>query len=141
VSPSLRFLAFSSGTRLSAGEVVRPGTLARRFFDTGDLFGEPALVPGSAWIDGLSDRTWIQEHSVETGEPGTVLTMLWASNEPDLPREINMTPRVMAVARDYYRSDERELAAFSSHVAPVGSCPIARTWFDAWMYTSARAAV
>jgi IrrE N-terminal-like domain len=135
VAPSFRFLAFSSGMPLARGE-VRRGTLARQFFDTGRLRGGPALVPASAWLDGIGERAHIQEHSVVTPEPGTVLTMLWVPNEPDVPREKLLGYHAMAFARDHYMHNERELAELVATHNPEGV-----RWFDSWMGAPSLAAV
>ena len=133
VSPSLRFLMLSGGTKLSPGSVVRPGSLARQFYDTGKLHDTPQLVPAAAWIDGMSDRAWVQEHTVHLAQPGHVLTMLSTPCDVDAERDLKMTPRAMAFVRDYVLSSERALADFNERFAPGEPCPYAPTWLEAFM--------
>lgn len=130
VSPSLRFLGYTHRTMRGEGQPIGRGSLARRFFDTGLLRSQPTLVPAAAWIDCLSDQAWIQEHSVETGEPGTVLTMLWASGEPAMARDVRLIPRMMPITRDTYLSDEQALAQFAADAFPKQPCPCAPTWLE-----------
>ncbi|HEX8115251.1 MAG TPA: hypothetical protein VF516_46310, partial [Kofleriaceae bacterium] len=59
-SPSLRLLGFMDVSRFPEGKPIGAGALARRFVDTGRLRRDPDLVPASAWIDGVSDDTWIR---------------------------------------------------------------------------------
>jgi len=137
-SPSLRLLGFMDVSRFPEGKPIGAGALARRFVDTGRLRRDPDLVPASAWIDGVSDGTWIQEHSMPTCQPGTVLTMLWAPNEPDVPRELTLPPRLVPGVRDMYLSDEAGRIAY--HRAMISPCPIAPSWLDVLLGVSLPAA-
>jgi hypothetical protein len=137
-SPSLRLLGFMDVSRFPEGKPIGAGALARRFVDTGRLRRDPDLVPASAWIDGVSDDTWIQEHSMPTCQPGTVLTMLWAPNEPDVPRELTLPPRLVPGVRDMYLSDEAGRIAY--HRAMISPCPIAPSWLDVLLGVNLRAA-
>lgn len=137
-SPSLRLLGFMDVARFPEGKPIGEGALARRFADTGRVGHDPELVPARAWIDSVSDDAWIQEHSMPTGQPGTVLTMLWAPNEPDVPRELTMSPRLVPTCRDICLCDEAGLIALSREM--INPCPIAPTWLDALLGANLRAA-
>lgn len=137
-SPSLRLLGVMDVARFLEGKPIGEGALARRFADTGSLGHGPELVPARAWIDGVSDDTWLQEHSMPTDQPGTVLTMLWAPSDPDVPRELVMSPRLVPTVRDMYLYDEAGRIALSREL--MAPCPIAPTWLDVLLSPDVRAA-
>jgi hypothetical protein len=124
MSPSLRFLILTGQQTLNASRTVGHGALARRYFDTETLGDEPALVPVAAWIDGLTaGSAKILEHSIELEEPGTVLSILWASNEPEVPRHPELTSREIICARDFYASFPGERDALIKRAGLDGSRP------------------
>jgi Zn-dependent peptidase ImmA (M78 family) len=100
VWPSLPFLMLCAG-RIWSEDPLLPGSLAGRFFDTGEPCGPPALVPASAWLAGVGPELQIQEHSVAFPSVDIVLTMLWDAAESDAPRPAEATTRAVAVYRDY----------------------------------------
>jgi hypothetical protein len=139
-SPSMRLLGLMDGPSFPEGKPIGKGALARRFFDSGRLVRAPELVPAAAWIDGVSDAASIQEHSMQTGQPGTVLTMLWAPNDPDVPRDLTMSPRVLPAVRDMYLSDEATRVAYIRGTIGREPCPFAPTWLDGLLHGNLRAA-
>lgn len=122
-SPSLRFLTYVGDRMPTPGQPLGCGSLARRYFETGRLSDEPREVPGDAWIEELPTATAIQEHSVSIG-PSTVLTMLWAPNEPTIPRPCDLGPGLMALVRDLFLSDDQQRAALTAHVAASLARPL-----------------
>jgi hypothetical protein len=128
------------GPRFTEGRTIGHGALARRFFDIGKLRRAPELVPASAWIDGLSDSAWIQEHSMQTGKRGAVLTILWAPHDPDRPRRITLPPRLLPTVRDLHLSDDVTQAAGLKRTFRNQPCPYAPTWLDALLRSRLRAA-
>lgn len=137
VSPSVRFLMLATPGSLSPGRVVRPGSLARHFYDIGKLRDQPALVPAAAWFDGMGEGSWVQEHTVHLDEPGRVLTLLSTPSDVDAERDPLMTPHATAFLRDYLLSSERALADFNKRFMPDEPCPYARTWLEAFMRAGA----
>jgi Zn-dependent peptidase ImmA (M78 family) len=107
ISPSLPFLMLCAG-RIWVGDPVGPGSLARRFFDTGVPCGAPDLVPVSAWLEGCGPEARIQEHSVGNSELGIVVTMLWDASESAAPRPPEATLRAMAICRDHLLGELEE---------------------------------
>jgi Zn-dependent peptidase ImmA (M78 family) len=134
VSPSLRFLTLSGQSKLSPQSTLRPGSLARRFHDTGKLDDQAQLVPAAAWLDGMGSGAWLQEHSVPLDEPGRILTLLSTPSDLDAERDLRMTPSRTAFVRDYLMSSERALAEFSQRTSSDRPCPYAPTWFEALMH-------
>jgi hypothetical protein len=122
ISPSLLFLTWARGMMRGEGEVIGPGALARKFFDTGSLSPTPPLVPAAAWFHGLDDHTWVHEHSMET-EPGVVLTMLWMSAEANwpTPRDVRVVPRIMPFMRNVLLSDPEFLEQIMTESVPPRS--------------------
>ncbi len=97
VLPSLPFLMLFAG-RIWRDDPVMPGSLARRFFDTGEPCGPPALVPASAWLSDVGPELQIQEHSVAFPAHDVVITMLWDASESTAPRPPEATLRAMAIS-------------------------------------------
>jgi len=142
-SPSMHLLGFLGsleGHHLRPGSQIGHGALARRFFDTRKLPCDPALVPAAAWIDSVSDNAWIQEHSMEVGPFGAVLTMLWTHNEPYLARDLRFPPRLMPAARDIYLSDESLRTEHVRETFTCRPCEFAPSWLDVLLLRSLRAA-
>ncbi|MGH2907620.1 MAG: ImmA/IrrE family metallo-endopeptidase, partial [Solirubrobacterales bacterium] len=81
VWPSLTFLCRNAG-RIWRGDPLLPGSLARRFFDSGEPCGPPALVPASAWLNGADPGLQLQEHSVAMAPLDAVVTMLMMARNP-----------------------------------------------------------
>lgn len=77
---------------------------------------------------------------MQTGQPGTVLTMLWTPNEPDVPREIAPPPRLLPAVRDMYLSDEATRVEYLRSMIRKEPCPIAQTWLDCLLGVNLRAA-
>lgn len=98
--PSLPFLLLCAG-RIWGDDQVRPGSLAHRFFETGEPCGPPALVPASAWLSRVGPELQLQEHSVAFPSRDIVVTMLWDTAESYAERPADATFRVMAIGRDY----------------------------------------
>jgi hypothetical protein len=94
---SLPFMMLFPG-RMFRAEPLNPGSLARRYFDTGEPCGPPALVPASAWLDDVGPELQLQEHSMELPMEDAVVTMLWDAAEPGAPRPPSATLRAMALA-------------------------------------------
>jgi hypothetical protein len=142
-SPSMHLLGYLGlvdGHQLKLGSQIGHGALAREFFDTRKLRRGPALVPAAAWIESLSDNAWIQEHSMEAGPPGAVLTMLWAPNDPDVTRDLLIPPRLMPAVRDICLSDETTRIEHIHKTYIRRPCPFAPTWLDALLYINVQAA-
>jgi hypothetical protein len=133
VSPSVRFLMLASPASLSPDTVVRPGSLARRFYDTGKLRDQPELVPAAAWFDGMGKGSCVQEHTIHLDEPGRVLTLLSTPSDVDAERDPLMTPHATAFLRDYLLSSDLALADFNERFLPEEPCPYAPTWLEAFM--------
>jgi hypothetical protein len=100
VWPSLPFLMLCAG-RIWRDDPVRLGSLSRRYFDTREPCGPPALVPGSAWLSGVGPDLQLQEHSVAFPSHDVVLTMLWDTAESHVERPADATLRLMAIGRDH----------------------------------------
>lgn len=100
VWPSLPFLMLCAG-RIWSEDALLPGSLARRFFDTGEPCGPPALVPASAWLSGVGPELRLQEHSVAFPTIDATLTMLWDPAESEAPRPAEATMRAVAIYRDH----------------------------------------
>jgi hypothetical protein len=137
VSPSVRFLMLAHPASLSPDSVVRPGSLARRFYDTGKLRDQPELVPAAAWFDGMGKDSCVQEHSIHLDEPGRVLTLLSTPYDVEAERDPLMTPYATASVRDYLLSSHLALADFNERFLPEEPCPYAPTWLEAFMQTRA----
>jgi Zn-dependent peptidase ImmA (M78 family) len=97
---SLPFMMLFPG-RIFRAEPVNPGTLARRYFDTGEPCGPPALVPASAWLADVGPELQLQEHSVALPSEDAVVTMLWDPAESTVPRPPDATLRAMAICHDH----------------------------------------
>jgi Zn-dependent peptidase ImmA (M78 family) len=97
---SLPFAMLCAG-RIYRDDPVRPGSLAHRFFDTGEPCGPPALVPASAWLGEVGAELQLQEHSQACPTDDAVVTMLWHPAEPPTTRPAEITLRMMAVCHDH----------------------------------------
>lgn len=98
--PSLPFLMLFAG-RIWRDDPLGRGSLARRFFDTGEPCGFPELVPASAWLTGVGPELKLQEHSVAFPADNVVFTMLWDAAESDAPRPAEATIRAVAIYRGH----------------------------------------
>ena len=107
VWPSLSFLIACAG-RMWPGERVSCGSLAGRFFETGELCDAPALVPASTWLADVDPEVRLQEHSVPLADHNAVATMLWHPAESVVPRPAEATLRAMAISRDYMLGEVEE---------------------------------
>lgn len=117
VFPSLPFLMLYAG-HIYTGDPVAVGSLARRFFDTGEPCGLPALVPASSWLQSVSAEFQLQEHSIACPDNDAVMTMLWDSSESDALRPPDVSVQAMTLCHDHCLG---ELEANPS-VAQIAAC-------------------
>lgn len=79
VSPSWRFFT-RYGVTLAPGQPVPRRSMAQRYRDGGVPPGGPHIVAPGTWMD-HPDWVVVLEHSMSTGDPDTVLTMIWCLDE------------------------------------------------------------
>jgi Zn-dependent peptidase ImmA (M78 family) len=97
---SLLFAMLFAG-KIYRDDPLRPGSLAHRFFETGEPCGPPALVPASAWLDEIGAELQLHEHSLACTTSDAVVTMLWAPDEPVATRPPGYTLEMMALCHDH----------------------------------------
>jgi hypothetical protein len=100
VFPSLPFLMLFAG-HIYPGDPLAAGSLARRFFDTGEPCGPATLVPASSWLEGASTELQLQEHSIACPNNDAVMTMLWHAGESDA-RPPQMNAETMSICHDHF---------------------------------------